>query len=300
MTSLVRLLRRFTVDQWRLIDEQCREELQREQEQEAASPQAVEQGRKQRGKGRRKAPAIANMARKPAYEWRLVVVLMVVAVSLSLQEYYGERAYFQKLFPHDQADPYWTLKSFAWWSGWRLFGYVLLPMMAIALMPGERIRDYYIGFKGFVRHLWIYVALFLIVFPAVIIVAQTESFQRVYPFYKLSNRSIEDFLMWEAMYAVQFLSLEFFFRGFMLRGLRSIGSKAIFVMAVPYCMIHFGKPFSETMGAIIAGIVLGTLAMRTRSIWGGVLIHVGVAVSMDLLALQHCPPADSGAPCKGR
>ncbi len=66
-------------------------------------------------------------------------------------------------------------------------------------------------------------------------------------------------------------------------------------------MIHFyGKPFPETIGAIFAGIILGTLAMRTRSIWGGVLIHVGVAMTMDALALQHCPPAESGLPCARR
>ena len=35
----------------------------------------------------------------------------------------------------------------------------------------------------------------------------------------------------------------------------------------------------------IAGIVLGTLALRTRSIWLGVFIHVSVALSMDVAAI---------------
>jgi membrane protease YdiL (CAAX protease family) len=61
-------------------------------------------------------------------------------------------------------------------------------------------------------------------------------------------------------------------------------------------MIHYGKPLPETMGAIGAGLLLGTLAMRTRSIWGGVLIHVGVATTMDVLALRGCPPI-GGRPC---
>jgi membrane protease YdiL (CAAX protease family) len=69
------------------------------------------------------------------------------------------------------------------------------------------------------------------------------------------------------------------------------------VMVVPYCMIHYGKPMPETLGAIVAGIVLGTLAMRTRSIWGGVLIHIAVAITMDMMAVANCPPADSGEPC---
>jgi membrane protease YdiL (CAAX protease family) len=54
-------------------------------------------------------------------------------------------------------------------------------------------------------------------------------------------------------------------------------------------MIHYGKPLPETLGAIGAGVILGTLAMRTRSIWGGVLIHIGVAITMDMLALRGLP-----------
>jgi hypothetical protein len=68
-------------------------------------------------------------------------------------------------------------------------------------------------------------------------------------------------------------------------------------MVVPYCMIHYGKPMAETCGAIFAGLVLGTIAMRTRSIWGGVAIHVCVALSMDGLALQACPELGSGHYC---
>jgi hypothetical protein len=60
---------------------------------------------------------------------------------------------------------------------------------------------------------------------------------------------------------------------------------AIFAMVVPYCMIHYGKPYLEAHGAIVAGVVLGTLAMRTRSIYAGFLLHISVACGMDLLAL---------------
>lgn len=298
MKTLWRWLGRVSVDQWRAIDEAYRKE---EEGAEPASAGDKTPSPAPARRGKRRAPPLAPArAAQKAYDWRVIVVLIIVAISLSLQEYYGERTYYQKVFPFDGSDPYWMLKGFAWWSGWRLFGYVIIPTLAILLMPGERLRDYYISPRGFFRHLWIYVVLFLLVLPAVIIAAQTQAFYRTYPFYKLSNRSYLDLLAWEGLYAVQFLSLEFFFRGFILHGLgRAMGSKAVFVMAVPYCMIHFGKPFPETMGAIFAGIILGTLAMRTRSIWGGVLIHVGVAVTMDLLALQHCPPAGSGLPCKG-
>jgi membrane protease YdiL (CAAX protease family) len=80
--------------------------------------------------------------------------------------------------------------------------------------------------------------------------------------------------------------LEFFFRGFLLFALaRYLGPLAIFVMIVPYAMIHFGKPLAECLGSILAGIALGTVALRTASIYGGVAVHCAVAWSMDLFAL---------------
>jgi hypothetical protein len=108
-------------------------------------------------------------------------------------------------------------------------------------------------------------------------------FQHTYPF-KLAARSWTDFLLWGSSMGGS--SPRCFFRGFMLQALRrTMGAYAIFVMVVPYCMIHFGKPMPETLGAIAAGLVLGTLALRTGSIWAGFLIHVSVAWTMDLLAL---------------
>jgi len=229
---------------------------------------------------------------------RVLAVMVTCAISLTLQEYFGSHDTFVAWFPN-KGGHYWDLWSFAWWSGWRVFGYVVIPMFVLALLPGERIRDHHVSFQGFKKHLWIYLVLFACILPVVIAASTTASFRGTYPFYRLANRSQTDLWAWEALYAAQFVSLEFFFRGFLLQGLRrALGSNAIFVMIVPYCMIHYGKPFPETMGAIGAGLILGTLAMRTRSIWGGVLIHIGVAVTMDVLALRGCPPIGSGKFCR--
>ena len=225
-----------------------------------------------------------------------LAVLVTVAASLTLQEYLGGHDTYERLFPPDGSH-YWELRGYLWWSGWRAFGYVIIPMIVLAILPGQRIRDYHVSLRGFFDHLWIYAVLFALILPGVIVASTTHAFRETYPFYRIANRSYADLALWEGLYAAQFLSLEFFFRGFILHGLRrALGANAIFVMLVPYCMIHYGKPLPETLGAIGAGLILGTLAMRTRSIWGGVLIHVGVATTMDVLALRGCPPF-GGSPC---
>lgn len=229
--------------------------------------------------------------------WRVLVVMLTCAVVLTLQEYVGGSDRYAKYFPYD-GSKYWELKGFIWWSGWRVGGYVLIPMLVILAMPGERLRDYNLSFKNFPRHFLLYLAMFVVFLPVVFMASNTASFRHTYPFYRMANRSHFDLWTWEALYAAQFISLEFFFRGFLLQGLRRVmGANAIFVMIVPYCMIHYGKPMPETFGAIFAGLLLGTLAMRTRSIWGGVLIHIGVATTMDVLALRGCPPMGSGKFC---
>jgi membrane protease YdiL (CAAX protease family) len=256
------VLRRISIDQWRAID--------------------AETVRDPEDAGRASA--------------HVLIVLITVAVALTLQEYLGGHDTYERLFPRD-GTRYWELRGYAWWSGWRFIGYVIIPMIVLACLPGQRIRDHHLSPRGFFKHLWVYAALFAAVLPAVLLASTTTAFRHTYPFYRLANRSLIDLVLWEALYALQFLSLEFFFRGFILHGLRrALGANAIFVMLVPYCMIHYGKPLPETVGAIGAGLILGTLAMRTRSIWGGVLIHVGVATTMDVLALRGCPPF-GGAAC---
>lgn len=163
--------------------------------------------------------------------------------------------------------------------------YVGIPATVVRLGFGLSLSDFYLAPRDYFRHLPVYVLLFLPVGLLVLVVAQSPEFQLAYPFYG-ARIGVIDQLVWEVGYGLQFFALEFFFRGFLLRGLSAdMGASAILAMSIPYCMIHFGKPLPECLGSIVAGIVLGTLAMDTRSIWGGVTIHVAVAWLMDGAAL---------------
>jgi membrane protease YdiL (CAAX protease family) len=232
-------------------------------------------------------------------DYRPAACLLITSVVLTMQEYYGGRQFFQHTLRPEltelyqdswqwlKLDQYDELYAYAWWCFSRSLGYVVLPLVAWKLLfPKDSLLDMGLRGRGFLQHLWIYGACLAIVLPVMLIVAQQPDFGSYYPFYKQSSRSVFDLLVWEAMYWVQFFSLELFFRGWMVGALRhTLGSAAIFVMAVPYCMIHYGKPYLEAHGAIVAGVVLGSLAMRTRSIYAGFLLHITVAVGMDLLSL---------------
>jgi membrane protease YdiL (CAAX protease family) len=127
--------------------------------------------------------------------------------------------------------------------------------------------------------------------PLVYLMSLTSGFSAKYPFLHIYDGSTYlgwTFVCWELIYFVQFFGLEFFFRGFLLHSLKpSLGPYAIFVMTVPYCMIHFGKPMPETFAAIFAGIFLGWLSFKNGNIWMGLALHCTVALSMDVLALYN-------------
>ena len=235
-------------------------------------------------------------AARPGFDARVPGALILVALVLVFQEYYGDRPTFDALFIRHAASPWYQLGEFAWWSGAKVVGYFVVPALAVKAMGG-RLADYGLTLRGLRKHAWIYVALYAAILPLVVAASYTKPFLATYPFYKLAARSWTDFIAWEILYGASFFALEFFFRGFMLFAVeRAIGAYGVFVMIVPYCMIHFHKPVAEVTGAIFAGVVLGTLALWTRSIWCGVLIHVSVAWTMDWLAMAHV----YGMPGSGR
>lgn len=242
------------------------------------------------------------------YNYRPAVLFVITALVLTLQEYYGGRDFYadhiktwlrhlevtQLVEPGGlgrfvQLKKYDELYSYAWWSFTRCFGYVAVPFACWKLIfRKDSVLDMGLRFRGLLSHAWIYGLCLMVVLPAVFIVSKQPDFANYYPFYKHASRSWFDLACWECMYFAQFFALEIFFRGFWLSGLRtSLGSGAIFAMCVPYCMIHYGKPYLEAAGAVVAGIALGSLAMRTKSIYSGFLVHVTVALAMDLLTLAN-------------
>ncbi len=163
--------------------------------------------------------------------------------------------------------------------------YFLVPAAVVRVVFGMTLGEFFLLPRDYLRHLPTYGLLFLPVGLLIVGFSFAPDFLAQYPFYR-DQRGWIDLLIWELAYGLQFFSLEFFFRGFMLRGTAAeLGSMAVLIMTIPYCMIHFGKPLPECLGSIIAGLVLGVLALDTRTIWGGVTVHVAVAWAMDLASL---------------
>ena len=189
------------------------------------------------------------------------------------------------LWKHDD----YSLHQLIYWSAWSCFFYFILPACVIKLVWKENLSDYGFKLKGALKGWPIYLAMLLFIIPCVVIVSYEKGFQGTYPFYEPPRQNfMGKMLIWELFYAFQFITLEFFFRGFVVHGLKKkLGVYSIFAMVLPYCMIHFTKPLPECLGSIIAGIILGTLSYRYKSVILGACIHICVSISMDFLSLWH-------------
>ncbi len=180
------------------------------------------------------------------------------------------------------------LAKHLWWCWWGIGCYVVPTGLYARYVMKMSWADLGLRTEGLFKHAWVYVAGFAIVLPLVFLVAGTPEFQDTYPFYRRSGDELTTTLMWELSYAVQFGALEFFFRGFLLfAAWRVAGPWAIFAMMLPYLAIHFPKPPLEALASIVAGAALGIVALRTKSILFGIVIHVGVAWTMDALAIWY-------------
>lgn len=235
----------------------------------------------------------------PSHEASFLELLRFLGLNRYGAETYSPEAvdglsHYEGAFPV-RAHPFYPLVSLWYWVFCCVAGYVLVPVLYLRLC-GRRLSDYCLGVQGFLDHASVYAGLCLVVLVLVIWASAFPSFQEIYPFYPNCGRSYFDLVAWELGYGVQFVALEFFFRAFLLEGLRrSLGAGAVFVAVVPYCMLHFQKTWLESVGSIVAGVVLGLMAMRFRSIWGGVLVHWFIAVSMDIASLVRkgeFPPTD--------
>jgi membrane protease YdiL (CAAX protease family) len=84
--------------------------------------------------------------------------------------------------------------------------------------------------------------------------------------------------------ALFYTAWEFFYRGFMLFGLRRyVGDwLAICIQTIPQCLWHIGMPTGEILSSIAGGILFGIMALRTRSILWPMLLHFSIGVFLDL------------------
>jgi hypothetical protein len=185
----------------------------------------------------------------------------------------------------------------------RLFaGPVMTFLMRIMLMVGPLIFLKLVGhgpkngFYGFSLKdfgLRRYAPLIVIIMAAMFLFSFSPGLHAYYPMYYLdSDITIlgmpfwTTFILYEAVYGLQFVAIELFFRGFIPAALyKYAGEGALFISSAMYFFIHFSKPPLEAAASFFGGLILCVIAQSSKTIWSGIVFHLTIAWSMDGFSL---------------
>lgn len=164
---------------------------------------------------------------------------------------------------------------------------ILVALVYLARRARLRLSDYGVALGDWKRWGTACMVLFALMVPVLLFASRLEAFQKTYPLFRQAAKGWKSFLTVQAYFGGYWFAWEFFFRGFLLFGLaRRYGAPtAILVQAIPFTFMHFGKPELEVYASFIAGIALGYLDWRGKSMLPSFLLHWMVALSMDLLAV---------------
>jgi len=172
---------------------------------------------------------------------------------------------------------------------WPLLLLIVTVILVVIWKQFDREQPFY-GIKSRGTDLKPYGLMLLIMLPLIVLASTRPDFLAVYP--KLQTisafKNMDGFhwwhqLLYEISYGIDFIGIELFFRGFLILAfVKWAGRDAILPMACFYCAIHFGKPLGECISSYFGGILLGIVVYHTRSIFGGLIVHLGIAWMMEL------------------
>lgn len=235
------------------------------------------------------------------FDWTVAAILIIGAIIIVSYSSFGKVEFFDDHFAsHFDGRRWHEMYGYLYWFLSSLVWLFALPILVIVLFPGLRVRDFGLGLGDWRYGARAALCLYGIMVPLLALVSFRPNFVDYYPMSDWVRDEIGlfadgggaahfwPFIVYEVSYALYFVGWEFFHRGFLTVGLsRVFGWYAIFIVTVPFAILHLNKPMPEAYGAIVASVVLGWLAIRTRSSWWGFGVHASVAVTMDVFAVLH-------------
>jgi hypothetical protein len=224
-------------------------------------------------------------------EARFVVMssVLLLAVFLLFGRSSTYRHLLEPFVPKDTRTP---LLGFAYFATCSVLLRLVIPYLLVRFKLRQPPNEYGYVVRGGTRWRWAYLALFVFMVPLVVWASTLSDFQSSYPqargLITGNEISLRLFVLYHIAYFMMFLSGESLWRGYMTFGLgRDLGVAALPWMVMIYSIGHYGKPILEVNGSIIAGFVLGYLALRHRSFFLGALLHWSIALTMDLAVLYQ-------------
>lgn len=210
-------------------------------------------------------------------DFKITYILLSIAFITFLSLVFSSPNFYYENFARDRfySRIYWFLMD-----GGLMF---VIPLLSIKLIFREKLTDY--GFTLGDKKFGLITSAIFLAFMLVLIwiVSASSSFANTYP--QGGSRVRESFMifiLYELCVLIYMLGWEFFWRGYILFGLKvKFGYYAVLIQMIPFFILHKGKPEIELFASIFAGIILGIQALRSKSFIYSWLLHWLVMFSID-------------------
>jgi membrane protease YdiL (CAAX protease family) len=219
------------------------------------------------------------------------VLLLSAPLLLTLYRCFGEAQSFLSYFPELGGS-----------QGGEVYAYLLeylsffilmlvVPMLVASGFGRSGVLKSLLSFPGSWKSLlWVVPGIAVCVIPSALHASSMPSVLAVYPPPRvlLQNQHLLP-VYFLGLFFLYYLPWEFFFRGFLLFGLRKRygTAAAILIQTISSCLVHIGKPAPEIIGSIPFGIVFGIIAIRTKNLWTVVLLHGALGIFIDIFVIYQ-------------
>ncbi len=190
------------------------------------------------------------------FDWKIVTIT-IVSTLLFMMDYY------HRFTP----SKYWD----------RVILYLFIPLVVTVVLFRDNPREYGFTLGNWKAGLAITSIGILIMAPVIYYLGSgNPAMQKYYQPYTVG-------LPWTTF--LDLIGWEFIFRGWILFAYaRKFGPEALWLQAVPFALMHNGKPEVETLSTIFGGFAFGWVAWRTKSFVYPFLIHWFIATFIIVVA----------------
>jgi len=228
---------------------------------------------------------LANELQIDKKDTNVYFMLGITPLLLSLYYYFGYGSFWKQNFDYFNINPNGDVYAYIMQFFVFFVLMFIIPASYLKFKMKANFSDFGMGFGNVKSGL----KLLLICIPIILVVlyfgTDSPDVKTEYPLAKSLHTNREMIIWYHLSYiTLYYIAWEFFFRGFLLFGLKDRFGvfNSILIQTVSSCLIHLGKPASETIGAIFIGILFGIFAYRTRSIWYVFILHIIMGLSTDL------------------
>lgn len=180
---------------------------------------------------------------------------------------------------------------------------VVIPCCIIKFVFKEKLSKYGLGWSrdNLKPGLAALIVILAVSLPLFYLAASDGEIIKEYPLFgdSIKPGDWDSFLIYELVYFLFFINVEFLFRGYLLFGLYGFrdndgvvnangkpgplvfGVYAVLIQMLVYTLWHIPKPSVEYIGAVFWGVAVAAIALRIRSIWPIIIAHWLLNVFLD-------------------